>query len=253
MGFYRESNIRKRAQRILYELLMINKNIKSLIDIGCGAGFMLDEFRRKIDIVVGVEPSKKLASFAARNFDLKIVNEYFSFATLKKLDRKFDVVVLSHIIEHLENPIEFFTMIKSLLTKNGIIYVETPNVLSWLAKIEGKNYTFLTPEDHVCLYSKKALNNFFRIKDINIKPIYSYTYSDIEHIIGILSKLKKRVFFKKNINKQKKLKLVNKYVPNKYLLVRNNTLLVLLKFLFMPLVNFGKKGSYLVYYLKLAG
>jgi len=252
VGFYRESSIRKRAQEILHELLMINKNIKSLIDIGCGAGFMLDEFKRKIDITVGVEPSKKLANYAARNFNLKIVNEYFSVTTLKKLNRKFDAVILSHIIEHLENPIEFLTSVKSLLNKNGIIYLETPNILSWLAKIEGKNYTFLTPEDHICLYSKKALNNLFRIKDINIKPINSYTYSDLEHTVGIASKLKKRVFLKKNVNKQKEIKLVNIYVSNKYMLVRNKLLTVLVKFLFMPLVNFGERGSYLVYYLKLA-
>ena len=52
-GFRNEQRIRLRAKLIIKDITKIKRNILSVLDVGCGAGFMLDEFRNYSDCLVG--------------------------------------------------------------------------------------------------------------------------------------------------------------------------------------------------------
>jgi len=47
---------------------------------------------------------------------------------LKKLNKKFNVIVAGEIIEHLENPGLFLDNIKNFLNDDGILIITTPNI-----------------------------------------------------------------------------------------------------------------------------
>jgi len=253
VGFKREKEIRNRAKTIIKELLLINNKITSILDIGCGAGFLLDEFNKKFEHVVGIEPSKKLMEYAVKHYNLKIYNYYFSSKTVNKIKEKYDVVIMSHIIEHITNPIEFVRNAYLLLNKNGILYIETPNINSWLANIEKSDFTFLTPKDHVCLYSRKSMISLVKNSNIVCKRIISYTYSDIEHVIGIIIKLKNLLlsYLKKNGSNgiNTRYKKTAKMYPRKTDCIINAFCNIFLK----PLMNLFYKGTYLVFYIQKEG
>lgn len=50
-------------------------------------------------------------------------------------DKSFDVIVGQEIIEHLENPWEFFRQAKRLLRENGVFILSTPNILSLRSRL----------------------------------------------------------------------------------------------------------------------
>jgi len=245
IGFQNEKRIRLRACSIITELSKIKKNITSILDVGCGAGFMLDEFKNYSSFPVGIEPSKSLSAYAKRNFKIQIYNGYLDSDLIKRINQKFDVVILSHILEHLSDPLSFLNLVDQILKKAGLIYIETPNINSWQARIEKSKYTFLTPPEHFCLYTRKGVIDL--LNNANLKYVIKkeYTYSDGEHIIGFLRKLK-RILLKEN-------KMINKHVvvpksSNKS--SNKNKFDLLFPIIAKRIFNSFFMGSYMAFYIE---
>lgn len=80
----------------------LSKNIKSVLELGLGDGNSAEIFSRKINDYIVVEGSEELISkFKSKNIDcnINIINSYFEdFET----DKKFDVIVLGFILEHVD-------------------------------------------------------------------------------------------------------------------------------------------------------
>lgn len=125
-----------------------------LLDIGCGMGGYLLAGRRLGLNVVGVEPSAAHSKAAVEVFGLEVRRGYFK---AKDFDSRFDVVVLSHVIEHIFAPREFLADIMQVLSQNGRLIVITPNCESISAKVCGKFWSMYKPIDHVTMFSRKSL------------------------------------------------------------------------------------------------
>jgi len=139
-GKTEEKRIRNRARSILKKLKRLNPEGQTLLDIGSGYGFFLDEAYRTGLKVTGVEPSS-INRFKKNT----VVRNNFQNYYLKYPSKKYDFIVLIHVIEHLFNPESDLKKAYSLLNDGGVLYLETPNLSGWLFKAEGKDYTFLTP------------------------------------------------------------------------------------------------------------
>ena len=50
-------------------------------------------------------------------------------------DDKFDLVFMSHVIEHVLDPVATVAKIRTLLKPGGVLYLETPNVRSLDARL----------------------------------------------------------------------------------------------------------------------
>jgi len=187
-GETNEKEIRKRAKIILKNFKRLNPNGKTLLDIGSGYGYFLDEARNFEYEIHGVEPSKTLYSTSIKRLiEVVITNmnfeNYFSMYKLKK----FDFITIIHTVEHVLNPKQTLHKAIGLLNPGGILYIETPNVDSHLFRSEKYNYTFLTPPDHIWLFSKKSFKKMLgNNSGIRIERISSYSYP--EHFMGILKR-----------------------------------------------------------------
>ena len=102
------------------------KNIESLkiLDIGAGGGYIYDVLKKDHACV----------DFSAVEADVNMQNElrqkginnvYPTWRSIREND--FDIITLFHVIEHFIDPVKYLTEIKSLLKKEGHIFVEVPN------------------------------------------------------------------------------------------------------------------------------
>lgn len=126
----------------------------NLLDVGCGGGSYLYRLKRWGWNVYGVEPSTAGAS-QARSLGLNVYQGQIKEAGFR--DSFFDVVRLSHVLEHLTDPRGTFCEIKRILKPDGMVYVTVPNARSLNFRLFGENWYGLDVPRHVVSYSPKAL------------------------------------------------------------------------------------------------
>jgi 2-polyprenyl-3-methyl-5-hydroxy-6-metoxy-1,4-benzoquinol methylase len=93
-------------------------------EVGCGYGGILDYFRSQYDCtVLGSDIDASINDFSLeKGLDIKKGSlEVFSKG-------KADIIILSHILEHISSPLEFLKNLKNLMRENGVIYVEVPGI-----------------------------------------------------------------------------------------------------------------------------
>jgi len=129
------------------------KNGKFL-DIGCGNGSRLLKMKQLGWDVSGVEMSKKAYNECKKN-GLNVFNSTLENTSFES--NSFDVIYLSHLIEHLPNPIEVLTIVKKILKPNGLLYIKTPNRESLGRKLFKRFWYANDVPRHLSLFGKKNL------------------------------------------------------------------------------------------------
>ena len=94
------------------------------MQIGSSDGYSLNEFKFLTNNLTGVEPSKKSCDYARKNFGLKIINKNFEEYNFK--DLKYDIIVATHVLEHVFDPIKFLEKCNNLLSRDGLLLIEVP-------------------------------------------------------------------------------------------------------------------------------
>ena len=85
----------------------------------------------------------------------------------------FDVVISSHVIEHLESIKDHVCLLKRLLKPNGILYLSSPNTDSHDAKKYGSRWRGYKDPTHISLHS---LNNILELlTSLDLKVIVAGT------------------------------------------------------------------------------
>lgn len=130
-----------------------------LLEIGCGDGSRLLALKDHGWIVEGQEIDPK----AAENCRSKGL-----FVHAGKIDElglspdSFDVILMSHVLEHLHRPVEFLAECRKLLKPGGKLVLSTPNINSFGNMIYRRNWLPLDPPRHLILYNRKSLANVLR-------------------------------------------------------------------------------------------
>lgn len=126
-----------------------------LLDIGCGTGLFVRLAARAGYRAVGVESSAEAAAAAARLGDEPVIHGNES--TVAESGRRFDVVTLFHVLEHVPDPFDFLRRIRKLLVKPGHLVVQVPNRSSIQARLFGPRWHGLDCPRHICNYTTYAL------------------------------------------------------------------------------------------------
>lgn len=129
---------------------------QKLLDVGCGNGDYLSLASEVGWKVKGVEPDPK-ALKVARARGLEVVQG--SLEEIANAGELFDVITMSHVIEHVHDPVNFVKLAYKCLQPGGILYIDTPNIESWGAKRFGKNWRGIETPRHLVLFSQSGLEN----------------------------------------------------------------------------------------------
>lgn len=136
---------------------IITQHIKppgKVLEIGSSTGILLKSLRDNGWRVTGVEPSKLAAQISV---DRGIKTLIGNFEDLNFKSQKFDLVIMNHVLEHLDDPELVVEKIKSVLKSKGWLYIDVPNFGSFSSKLLKINWPYLMPEEHLWHFTYKSL------------------------------------------------------------------------------------------------
>lgn len=133
---------------------------RCVLEIGCGDGFFLNELSDFGADTIGFEPSSTY-QIAGLYPTVNVVNDFFDFSDMPDLDRKIDVVIMRHVLEHLQFPEEVLTKLNRgsfSIKPPEFLLVEVPNVYHLLSQ----DLYFDFYNDHIHYFSLASLTRFLR-------------------------------------------------------------------------------------------
>ena len=174
---------------------IIKKNLKkdnkfmqgaNLLDIGCFTGDFLYLAHQEGSIVKGYELQKEAVEIANKKLPGKIHQTSVFNQDIEQ--EQFDIITLFGVLEHVLEPLELLKRIKSLLKKDGYIFIQTPNTDSLLSTILGKSWPPISPIEHIHLFSQNFLTKWLKKQDLEILNVYNHwKYLPIEYVYENLS------------------------------------------------------------------
>ncbi|MDD5194878.1 MAG: methyltransferase domain-containing protein [Candidatus Omnitrophica bacterium] len=150
---FEEKGRRASAAIILKKISRFARKGK-ILDIGCCAGFLLDEAKKEGWQPYGVELSQWAVTSARKNFGLDVFEGDLAKANFP--NSYFDAIVMADTIEHLPDPKKTLEEARRILKPDGILYIATPDVESFSNKLlRGKWWGI--QQAHLFYFSRKTL------------------------------------------------------------------------------------------------
>ncbi len=164
----------------LYKDLISNSEI---LDFGCGRGGFIKLTQEISKKSVGLELNK-INSKYINDIGIQCVNH---LSELK--GKKFDVITLNHVFEHLNDPVNILKEVQKYLKNDGVIIIEVPHARDLLLEtfdLESfKNFTFWS--EHLILHTKESLESFTKHSGLQVRKIEGFQrYSIANHFNWLL-------------------------------------------------------------------
>jgi len=139
-----------------------------ILDIGCSTGGLLWKIKNLgFPNVIGVDPSPLCSSAAKELYGITVSNR--SITELSTMGRAVDFVSLVGVLEHLRELGTALEEIHKIITDNGQIYIEVPDVSAFSNAPDAPFQQFSF--EHINFFSAHSLNNLMMTR--GFKPSYS--------------------------------------------------------------------------------
>lgn len=165
-----------------HEFFIKNINTQDcVLDIGCGNGFVAYQVARKAKKVTAIDINSTAIADAQKKF-AKANLEFITGNALNwQFSEKFDVIILSNVLEHIEQRIEFLQKIKPLAPK---IIIRVPMInRDWLTLYKKQmGHSYLLDNTHFIEYTLESFSSEIRQAGFSLQD-YSIQFGEIWGII----------------------------------------------------------------------
>jgi len=144
----------------------------SLLDIGCGTGFLVSRAAALGYDAHGIEFNKRAVERGRGHFGLQTIYSLdLKGLKLEKPGLKFDIVTMFQVLEHLEQPNSILEDLKPMLNRGGRLVLALPFRERWPDVLGDVDM----PPHHLSRWSRKALEKFlffngFRVTRFEVEP-----------------------------------------------------------------------------------
>jgi 2-polyprenyl-3-methyl-5-hydroxy-6-metoxy-1,4-benzoquinol methylase len=129
------------------------------IDVGCGTGYLLSELKKSGFDGLGIDFNPDLVRFARAHFHVNA--EVTRVEDLMALNSRFDLALLIHVLEHVEDPVGLLKNIRQLLDPGGILFIDLPNLTRFAINRSIRKGGFFWgeyPPHHLTFWSRASLS-----------------------------------------------------------------------------------------------
>lgn len=182
------------ANNVVKNISPVDSSV-NIIEIGCNDGLLLGLIGSKCKATLyGVEPSVKFGD-KWKGRQIIGVNDFFGTAIAGRMKQEFgaiNAVIARHVLEHIENPHDFFGGLQVISDRNTTIFIEVPYLTSifQMGRFENVSYS------HLVHYSVKSMATLaaqygFLVSDYNLcdvdggSIVFKLRRSDAENVTSV--------------------------------------------------------------------
>ena len=165
------------GRAIRKQVFLIERYLKpgsKILEIGCGEGILLSELTNLGFVVEGIEPSFD-ASSRARSKGLKVTTSQFPTYIP---DDTYDLVILSHVLEHILDPYLFLEEISKLIPDRYLLLIQT-NYRGIIPRVTQKEWYAWAPKEHYWHFTPHGIRSL--VNKIGLILI-DCEYSSLVHV-----------------------------------------------------------------------
>lgn len=179
------ANLVKTYMTALEPTLSLLQPSASILEIGCGNGFMLEALiKRGFHSVVGVEPSTEAVAKAHTKIRKQITQAPFSASLFKPAS--LDAIVLFQTLDHIPNLNQFMADCYTLLKPGGYFMSYHHNVDHWLVRTLGESHPIIDVE-HTQLFDTKSTKAIVARHGLLVRHLrYPENQVSLRHLIFLL-------------------------------------------------------------------
>jgi 2-polyprenyl-3-methyl-5-hydroxy-6-metoxy-1,4-benzoquinol methylase len=143
------------AERKRYKCMYLDRTPPGrLLEVGCGNGKRLARMRALGWDVTGQEVDPAAAEYVRREKGIAV---HLGALETMAVTEAFDAIIMSHVIEHVHDPVALLAVCHRLLRENGVLVVLTPNAASLGHRRFGGGWRGLEPPRHLHLFNGNTL------------------------------------------------------------------------------------------------
>ena len=170
-----------------------------LLDVGCGNGRFLDGMKQLGWQVKGVEFNEHAVSVCKLS-GLDVHHGDLLSASFEA--NSFDVINVSHVIEHVPNPVQLFAELERVLKPGGTLIIKTPNSQALGRAWFSNNWFPNEVPRHIYLFSEKnlrALGNAcgLQLKQIRTRTSVKIILNSVDYVTGNKGTPSKKIKWKR--------------------------------------------------------
>lgn len=163
-------------------------NGSAVLEIGGGEGIFLEMVKNAGYEVELIEPSFT-ASQRAMERGLNVRNNYFHNISL---DKRYSVVCMAHVLEHIDDPLSTIARVKTVLAPGGFILLTQTNFKGFMPRLQKTHWYAWVPDQHFTHFSLEGLKYLAKQTDMRVAD---YRYSRLFHGPSVYHKTIKYVPF----------------------------------------------------------
>ena len=121
---------------------------RKLLDVGFGIPNVMKFYEDRGWIVTGIDINSEYSEMN------NVINENFEIK--EKFDDQYNLIWMSHVLEHFNDPVEVLKKAYDLLPEDGVLYIATPDI-DFINKTGVSAYPHWKPKEHYIMWSERAL------------------------------------------------------------------------------------------------
>lgn len=178
---------RRRARRLLQRLPAHAGEVTRVLDVGCGRAVLLEAMAGLGAECHGLERE----GFDAAGVDAGVSMHLGTVDSLPFGPGSFQLVILWHVLEHLEKPGDVLLQLAELLAPGGLLAVAVPNIDSLQARWFGADWFHLDLPRHLWHFSPRSLERLWLAA--GLEKVDASCFSAEQNLFGFIQSLLNRL------------------------------------------------------------
>ncbi len=147
-----------------------------ILDVGCGPATVLALLRARGFLVQGLDPSEEASEIARRRHGVDVRVGTLDGAVFDGV--RFDTMILLHTLEHVPDPHYVLSEAGRLLSDQGRLVIQVPNVDSLQCRVFGPGWYGLDIPRHLIDYSRNSLVHLLDAHDFTVERMRHFNLRD---------------------------------------------------------------------------